>query len=191
LLGDDDDGVVSSSTASTGVANTGSSSSAAAPAEEEDLLGIGFGSGGSSSSAASSSSFVPVSLSNFAAPAPAPAPISILPTASLDPGSFQSKWTTLPTSLALNLRAARLPATAEVETMARNGGLFTIASGDVQTALKFYFYAQDSTGGFHLFEMLLDKTNGVISGTLKSENAAATQAAYAALAAALRPLPLV
>ena len=52
-------------------------------------------------------------------------------------------------------------------------------------------YGQDGQGGYHLFELVLDKGTGVISVTVKSDIPGNAAPAALALAQALRPLPLV
>jgi hypothetical protein len=149
----------------------------------EDLLGIG----GSYSSAP-----VPTfggAAFGLGAPAPAPAPVALRIGATLDPAAFQSKWGTLPVAQTLTLRAPRVVTTAEVETLTRNAGIYTIASGDVGTQLKFYFFTSDSPSTFHLFEVVFDKTNGVLTATIKTDNASVLPAVVQLFAAALRPIP--
>ncbi len=132
-------------------------------------------------------------LGGFGAPAPAPvaaAPPALVAAPSLDPGAFQAKWGALGSCGTISMRASRAPATAEVEALARAASVATVASGDTGAALKFYLYAQDSgTSAFTLFEVALDKSNGVISGTVKSENPGRAAAAVAALQGALRGIP--
>jgi hypothetical protein len=165
----------------------------------DDLLGLGPGpvsaSSSSGSGAAATSfaapSFVPPSAAAAAPAAPAAPAFALQAGAAMDPATFQSKWTALPTAGASSLRAGRVPATAEVEALARAAHIYTIASGDVAAALKFYLYARDTGGAFHLLEVVLDKSNGAVTATIKSDNPAAAPAVAAALAAALRPLPVM
>ena len=127
-----------------------------------------------------------------AAPAPAPAAapsapvVSILPASVLDPPSFQSKWGALAVSQQVQLRAQRVPSTDEVSSILKASGIQTIASGDTGLQLKFYVFAQDSMGSFHCIEMLLDKSNGAISATIKSDLPANSRVAVTALSNALR-----
>ncbi len=208
LLDNADDDVVVGTGASAGpVGAGGGSSTAAAPEVDllgEDLLGLGSGSSAPSNAGAGASfgGFVPVSLGGgggggggglgFGMVAPAPPAVTLVPpSAPLDPGTYQAKWGMLATSNSSTFRAGRVPSTAEVEALARAGNVFSIASGDVSTALKFFLYGQDSQAGYHLFQVLLDKTNGEVSVTVKSDIATNAPQAVAGLAAALRPLPLM
>lgn len=171
LLSGDDDGLE-------GGVPGGAAAAAAAPAATgqpdfmDDLLGLGA-----------------------PAPAPAPAPAAaaapqLVPSPVLDPASFQGKWGSLAPVGAISMRAARLPSTTEVEAMARAQNISTIASGDVQTALKFFMYGQDAvTGSYTLFELVLDKGTGAITGTVKADQPARAQGAVAAMQAALRGIP--
>lgn len=159
-------------------------------APEVDLLGddlLGMGLGSAPAPAAAGSGFGGLGIGS-AAPAPvtlrgAPQP--------LDPAAFQGKWGSQPVTQTFALRAGRVPATGEVEGHARAGGILTIASGDVGTHLKFYVYGQDSTGSYHLMEVVLDKSNGAVQATMKSDNAANAGVAAAAFAAAMRPIPMM
>ena len=176
LLGNADGALPEASPASSsgGGGHATASAAAAAPAEEEDLLGLSFGA-------------PPAPAPPAAAPPPAPAASVLVPGAVLAPADFQSKWGSLG-GQAFRLQAARVPTTAEVEALARAGHLATVASGDVGTSLKFYFYGRDGGGAFHLLELLLDKSNGVVAVTLKSENPGAAAAVAQAVATALRPV---
>jgi hypothetical protein len=80
-----------------------------------------------------------------------------------------------------------------VEALALASHLYTIASGDVGTHLKFYFYAGDADNGaaFHLFEMVLDKSNGNLSTTVKTDAPAALQNVLQFFALAFKSLPAI
>jgi hypothetical protein len=168
--------------------------SAGGYAVEEDLLGLSMGPPAPAPAAASAYAAPPVpALSSSAAaagmpPAPTPGGAFLVPGAVLAPDAFQAKWGALGGGQALALRAGRLPTTAEVEALARAGSLYTIASGDVGTHLKFYLYGRDASGAYALLEVVLDKSNGGITATLKCDNPAAAPAVAQALAAALRPI---
>lgn len=178
LLGNADNAMPQSSPGGS-VAPAPAASAAAAP--EEDLLGISYAAPPAPAPAAPVAAPAP-------APLPTPSPASILvPGAVLAPADFQAKWGSLP-GQAFRLQASRVPATSEVEGLVRAGNMPTIASGDVGTSLKFYFFGREAAGAFHLFEVLLDKSNGAVNVTLKSENPAAAPAVAQALAAALRPV---
>lgn len=161
--------------ASTAPTPTSSVTSAPAPPVREiDLLGedlLGMGSAYTSSP-----------------PAPTAPSFALKHGVLLDPAAFQAKWGSLPSAPLVMLQAVRVPSTVEVETLARAGAFYTIASGDVGSQLKFYFYGGDMAGALHLFEVALDKTNGHISVALKSENMAVAQQVVQALATAIHPV---
>jgi vesicle coat complex subunit len=119
-------------------------------------------------------------------PAIAPPAVSIVPVSVLDPQSFQSKWGSLAISQQFQLRALRIPSTDEISALLKSSGVQTIASGDTGMHFKFYVYAQDSMGSFHCIEMLLEKSNGAISATVKSDLPANSKLAVQALTNALR-----
>lgn len=208
LLGGGSDGGASSSS-SVADGHAGAGASPAVSGVEEDLLGLSMG--GGPSPMMTSAYSAPMTSSAYSAPmaAAAPSPVPqqpppqpvaapsaaaapsssfLVPGAILAPNDFQAKWGGLGAGQQLALRAARLPSTAEVEALARGGNLLTIASGDVGSHLKFYFYGRDAAGAFHLLEVILDKNNGNITATLKSDNPAMAPAVAQALAAALRPI---
>jgi hypothetical protein len=177
LLTGDEDAPLAAGGGASRVVAAAPAAAPAAPADLiDDLLGMGFGGGGA------------------AAPAPAPAGASRLVAvgsgAALDSGAFQARWGALAASPALALQAQRLPpgGSAEVEAWARGAGLATIASGDTGAALKWFVYGQDDAGGFHLAEIVLDKSNGAVVATVKSDVPAAAHVAAAAIRAALAGL---
>jgi hypothetical protein len=129
----------------------------------DDLLGLGLGSS--------------------SAPAPAPVAAYLLPTVALEASAFQGKWQALSVAATLPLRARRLPnSTGEVEALCRQQNIFTIASGDTGSSLKWFLYAQLSTHQFVLMEALLDKSNGNFAVTVKCD----AGGAHAVVAAALK-----
>ena len=107
----------------------------------------------------------------------------------LDPAAFQAKWGSSPVAQNISLRLSRLPSGPnEVEGLAKAAHFVTIASGDLPAQLKFYLFARDAGGAFHLIELLMDKNTGAVTGTVKSDAPAAAPAVVGALAAALRPM---
>jgi hypothetical protein len=197
LSGGDDEGAPGAGAGSGSGGGMGAGGGAGAAAPEVDLLGDDLFGGGAPAPApapapAAASGFGGL-LGGFASmglgsAAPAASAVTILPSSVLDPPAFQGKWGALPVSQAMQLRAQRVPTTDEVSGLARAAGVQTVASGDTGAQLKFYLFAQDSTGGFHLFEVVLDKSNGAIAATIKSDNRAHVGVAAAALAGALRPV---
>ena len=186
---------------------SGGGAAAAVQPEEEDLLGISFGGGGGAPSSSSAPAYAGVSVeftapgsassSSYAAPAalsssayPAQAQVlSLVPGAVLDPDAFQGKWLSLPVSQSISMRLSRLPnGPGEVETLVRGALFSTIASGELPAQLKFYLYARDSIGAFHLVELLMDKNTGAVSGTVKSDAPGGAPVAVQALSTALRPM---
>ena len=159
---------------------------AAAPVVDlmsDDLLGLG-------APVAASSSGGGFGYMGAPAPAPPPAPpaFAMRPGATLDPGTFQAKWGSLPAAPLVSLRASRLPSTAEVESLARKASFYTIASGDVGNVLKFYFFGCEAAGAYHLLEVLLDKTTGAVTITFKSDAGGNAQAALQAFGTAIMPI---
>jgi hypothetical protein len=60
----------------------------------------------------------------------------------------------------------------------------------VGTGLKFYLYGQRmGAPSFSLFEVVLDKSTGMISATVKNEDPSVTPFVVQAFSNALRPLP--
>ena len=89
----------------------------------------------------------------------------------MDPSAFQARWGALPSGAPISLRAQRLPTVGELEGALRGCGLATVASGDTGAALK-VFAAGCEAGGWHLFEVQLDKGSGVVSVTHKCDSGA-------------------
>ena len=190
LLSDDqdDDNMVGQTSSS----SSNNVQSAPAPAPEVDLLGEDLlGLGPTPTTNTNSNTGFGNLFGSTPAPAPAPVVVNLIPpTAPLEPATFQGKWGMLGTSHTGTLRASRVPSTAEVEGLARSGNIMTIASGDVATALKFYLYGQDSNNGYHLIEMVLDKSNGVVTVTIKSDIPTNALRAFAGLGNAIKPILL-
>ncbi len=167
----DDDRLLSTEEEETSVARSAASAPVAhaAPAKEVDLLGddlLGLGLG----------------------PAPAAAPAAaakLAPVAWLEPEAFQERWGRLPACAPLNMQAQRMPSpAAEIDGAARSACIFSVASGDKGAALVWYLYAQtDPDRAFHLGEASLNKTSGVVSVIIKSENPQAVGAFVSALRA--------
>jgi hypothetical protein len=65
----------------------------------------------------------------------------------------------------------------------------TIASGDTGPALKWFLFCRDTGGAFHLVEAVLEKANGRVAITVKSDPGGAVAAALAAVRAAFANLP--
>lgn len=191
LLSDDHDDEVSSSNNGGGV--NSNTQQVPVPAPEVDLLGedlLGLNSSYSSTSSNSNTGFGGLFGNSTPAPSAVVMVTLIPPTAPLEPAAFQGKWGMLATSHTGTLRASRVPSTAEVEGLARSGNILPIASGDVTAALKFYLYAQDSNSGYHLFEVVLDKSNGVVTVTIKSDIPGNAVRAFSGLGTALKPVLL-
>jgi hypothetical protein len=64
------------------------------------------------------------------------------------------------------------PTTDSVTAAVTARGLKVVASGDVGTALKFYCYGQDPSGGFVLMEAVLQKAPASLTATLKADSPA-------------------
>jgi hypothetical protein len=168
----DDDRLLSTEEEETSVARSAASAPAApaAPAKEVDLLGddlLGLG------------------LGPAPAAAPAAAAAKLAPVARLEPEAFQERWGRLPAGAPLNMQAQRMPSSAaEIDGAARSAFVFSVASGDKGAALVWYLYAQtDPDRAFHLGEASLNKTSGLVSVIIKSENPQAVGAFLSALRA--------
>ncbi len=72
------------------------------------------------------------------------------------------------------------PTTESVTAAVTSRALKVVASGDMGTALKFYCYGQEPSGGFVLMEAVLQKAPAAVHATLKADNPAALPA-FAAL----------
>lgn len=126
---------------------------APAPSTGIDLLDMDFGGGAP------------------AAPEPVQAPVfSLVPQATMDAGLFQQKWGSLQPCQMANFHFRSIPVQADIERDLLNAGIKTMASGDVGGQYKFFFYAQDVRGNFYMAESMVDKSNGVMTATIKADD---------------------
>lgn len=106
-----------------------------------------------------------------AVPRPANPPAFMLnPHAGMDAGLFQQKWGTLQPCQSTSFQFRALPPQVEIEQSLTAASIKTMASGDVGPQYKFFFYAQDDRGTYYLTEAIVEKSNGVLSATIKADD---------------------
>ncbi|KDO31239.1 hypothetical protein SPRG_19532 [Saprolegnia parasitica CBS 223.65] len=105
-----------------------------------------------------------------AAAAPAPAPFQLLPTPTMDAGTFQQLWGTLRVVAQVQLQMPGIPAQADIERAFGGHGILTMAAGDVGPQYKFFFYAQDTLGKYYLAETVVEKGPMVLHAVIKGQD---------------------
>jgi hypothetical protein len=107
----------------------------------------------------------------------------------VDQGTYQTKWEALPAH-SFDLQLQQAPSDASlIESMMASECISCMASGDVGTHLKLYFFAQADTGGAYFFaEMIVDKSSAALSATVKGEDAGHVSDFEAAVRRAIAPL---
>jgi len=90
---------------------------------------------------------------------------------SVDQETFQAKWEQLEEMASLDLILSTAPSADEIEKLATDNKIYCMASGDLGTQLKFYFFGRDCFGVLHLAEVQLEKATKRFTATVKSEEA--------------------
>jgi len=106
---------------------------------------------------------------------PAADAMKLNPSFSIDGATFQSVWQRLPEACSSICPATKIHTTAEVESTLTTKGVLTMASGEMDSELKFFLYCQDSEdGSMYLLQCGIDKTcePRVVSIVVKSEGGA-------------------
>lgn len=96
--------------------------------------------------------------------------LELVPHARIDAQMFQQKWGSVPPNGEFQSQLASVPTQVSVEEALRQEGILTMASGDVGSQYKFFFYAQDTLGVFYLAESIFDKATRVFSCTIKADD---------------------
>ena len=92
------------------------------------------------------------------------------PQASMDASLFQNKWGTRPVSNELTLSLSTpLPVPTELEHAVEQVCIKTMASGDVGTHFRFFFYAMDLQGLYFLVQSVVEKSTGGWQMTIKGD----------------------
>lgn len=125
-----------------------------AAASNMDLLDMDFGGSGGMATPA----------------APAAPAFTLVPNPVIDAASFQAKWTNCRVVGNIAVHLPQIPSQGEIEKAFASHRIFTMASGDVGSQFKFFFYAQDAQGHFYLAETLIEKAERVLRATVKGEN---------------------
>jgi len=107
----------------------------------------------------------------------------------VDPQTFQARWTALQPCASSEL-TLKVPSTAnQLESLLAKANIHTLASGVVQTFMKFYFHArQTQTSQLFLVEGVSDLKSGRLHCTLKSENPQQANAFLALVKTAIQSL---
>lgn len=95
------------------------------------------------------------------APAPAASSLALQPSVTMGGDEYQSHWSAIPDSEAIvnTVPLNALPSSTEqVEHVLGAFNVFTMASGELPTEFKFFFYAKDTEGDFYLIQSNLNKT---------------------------------
>ncbi|KAL4085633.1 hypothetical protein PRIC1_014969 [Phytophthora ramorum] len=97
---------------------------------------------------------------------------ALAPTPVMDAPTFQGQWGSRPVVAEVVVQLPNLPPQSELEQAFASRGIVTMASGDVGTQYKFFFYAQDTQGRYFLSETLVEKANRTLHATIKGEDEA-------------------
>lgn len=131
-------------------------------------------------------------------PAPAPAPaaaaaakpaLELQSGATIDANTFQSQWGAWPACASSELALKNPASASQVEGLLGKAHVLTLASGQVQGFMKFYFYARQAGGdGLFLVEAVADLRTGRLHLTVKSGKPTLGDALLAIIRAALASL---
>lgn len=106
----------------------------------------------------------------MAPPMAAAAPQLVAAPNAVDSASFQAKWAQIPTEHTFDLTLAALPsATTSVDAALTARHVYTMASGELATAFKFFFFAQDAVNSIYLVQCVIDKSANQANLTVKVE----------------------
>lgn len=93
--------------------------------------------------------------------------LTLVPSPVMDAATFQSQWGSRPVVAEVVVQLPTLPPQNELEQAFASRGIVTMASGDVGSQYKFFFYAQDTQGRYFLSETLVEKANRTLRATIK------------------------
>mmetsp|Transcript_15688 Transcript_15688/g.20647 ORF Transcript_15688/g.20647 Transcript_15688/m.20647 type:complete len:209 (+) Transcript_15688:61-687(+) len=94
---------------------------------------------------------------------------TLVPGAVMDQATFQNRWESLPQATFMDLFLNRLPTVDELETAAKEENIVCMASGDLGSEFKFYFFGQDSKNAFYFCEVSLKKDDKHFTASIKAE----------------------
>eukprot|EP00520_Triparma_pacifica_P006142 CAMPEP_0118672500 /NCGR_PEP_ID=MMETSP0785-20121206/22574_1 /TAXON_ID=91992 /ORGANISM="Bolidomonas pacifica, Strain CCMP 1866" /LENGTH=791 /DNA_ID=CAMNT_0006567467 /DNA_START=16 /DNA_END=2388 /DNA_ORIENTATION=+ len=102
---------------------------------------------------------------------PTPPAVELNKSFSIDGGTFQSMWQSLPEACSGMSVATKVHTTGEVEASLAELGVLTMASGEMEAEIKFFLYAQERGGAVYLLQCVIDKTcePRVVSIVVKTE----------------------
>merc|ERR1712232_584821 len=103
----------------------------------DDLLGLGGGGGDNNGNVRNSSSW------------------SLIPDPTVDQATFQAQWEALPQATHMDLPLSSCPSAEKLESLAKQNNIACMASGDLGSELKFYFFARDNANALYLSEVVL------------------------------------
>lgn len=104
----------------------------------------------------------------------------------VDPASFQAKWAQIPTEHTFEFALGELPsATTSVDAALTARHVYTMASGELATAFKFFFFAQDASNSIYLVQCVIDKSANQANLTVKVEGSSEPACVRDAIASGL------
>mmetsp|Transcript_7655 Transcript_7655/g.11522 ORF Transcript_7655/g.11522 Transcript_7655/m.11522 type:complete len:834 (-) Transcript_7655:328-2829(-) len=104
---------------------------------------------------------------DFSSPPPA-LPSLIAAAGTIDPNTFQTKWTSISIESTTTLNLPKLPSsTKAVDAALASQHIYTMASGELPAQFKFFFYARDTNGTLYLVQCLIDKATTIANLTTK------------------------
>jgi len=115
-------------------------------------------------------------------------PWSLKPDVAIDQETYQSYWEGLEVSASLDIPLSSCPSSEQVERLVKESYIFCMASGDLGTQLKFYFFGRDETDVLYLAEVQIDKRSCELTAAVKSDDAANAQTFADSLMASLGSL---
>ena len=92
----------------------------------------------------------------------------------MDQATFQTKWKSLPNTGELNNTAKSSDAAIIEQSLAQNN-IMCMATGDLGTDLKFFFYAMDNLNNVFLAQVMVNKATGQYSSVIKGDDADLSQ----------------
>jgi len=92
----------------------------------------------------------------------------------ITPVLFQEQWTQLEESGSMAVRFTSTPVANLIESKLRERGIITIASGVVESTMKFFFFAEEMDCTTYLAEMTISITQKTLGATFKSSNSQRT-----------------